>query len=179
MSDVAYLKSQLGVHSGFPKEGITFIDIFPLLRDPFTFEMLITHFISHIAKVHPGVKPDVIVGLDARGFLFGPIIAMRLGAAFVPVRKVGKLPGDCYVAEYTKEYGVDRFEMQKDAIKEGQTVIVVDDLIATGGSAAAAGELIRKAGGKTLEYLFVVGLPFLSGADKLDGPSYWMVEAED
>lgn len=156
MSDVAYLKSQLGVHPGFPKEGVTFIDIFPcvrppwpgacarppprlvgrrlpaalanprLLRDPFTFEMLITHFISHIATVHPGVKPDVIVGLDARGFLFGPIIAMRLGAAFVPVRKVGKLPGKCYVAEYTKEYGVDRFEMQQDAIKAGQTVIVVE-----------------------------------------------------
>jgi adenine phosphoribosyltransferase len=75
---------------------------------------------------HKGVKPDVIVGLDARGFLFGPIIAMRLGAAFVPVRKAGKLPGDCNVVEYAKEYGVDKFEMQKDAIKEGQTCIVVE-----------------------------------------------------
>lgn len=114
MSDVAYLKSQLGVHANFPKEGITFIDIFPCVspplatltpassatRSPSRFvppsciadgKMMITHFISHIAKVHPGVKPDVIVGLDARGFLFGPIIAMRLGAAFVPVRKAGKL----------------------------------------------------------------------------------------
>lgn len=107
-------------------QGITFLDIFPLLRDPYAFETLITHLVHHITVTHAGVKPDVIVGLDARGFLFGPIIAMRLGAAFVPVRKAGKLPGACNVVEYAKEYGVDKFEMQKDAIKPGQTVIVVE-----------------------------------------------------
>jgi adenine phosphoribosyltransferase len=90
------------------------------------FETLITHLVNHIVTAHAGVRPDVIVGLDARGFLFGPIIAMRLGAAFVPVRKAGKLPGACNVVEYAKEYGTDRFEMQKDAIKEGQSVIVVE-----------------------------------------------------
>jgi len=155
MSDVAYLKSALGVHPNFPKEvrsishlpaqraagsattnpsaclvantqGITFLDIFPLLRDPLAFETLITHLLHHITTTHAGVKPDVIVGLDARGFLFGPILAQRLGAAFVPVRKAGKLPGACNTVEYAKEYGVDKFEMQKDAIKPGQTVIVVE-----------------------------------------------------
>lgn len=107
-------------------QGITFLDIFPLLRDPLAFETLITHLLHHITTTHAGKKPDVIVGLDARGFLIGPILALRLGAAFVPVRKPGKLPGDCEVAEYAKEYGVDKFEMQKDAIKPGQTVIVVE-----------------------------------------------------
>lgn len=107
-------------------QGITFLDIFPILRDPLAFETLITHLVHHITTTHAGIKPDVIVGLDARGFLFGPIIAMRLGAAFVPVRKPGKLPGACNTVEYVKEYGTDRFEMQKDAIKPGQTVIVVE-----------------------------------------------------
>ncbi|KAK4688772.1 adenine phosphoribosyltransferase, partial [Tremellales sp. Uapishka_1] len=178
MSDVTYLKGLLGVHPDFPKKGITFLDIFPILRDPVAFEVLITHLLSHIFNTH-SEKPDVIVGLDARGFLLGPIIAMRLGAAFVPVRKGGKLPGDCEVVKYEKEYGFDAFEMQKGAIQAGQKVIVIDDLIATGGSAAAAGELIKKEGGKTLEYLFIVGLPFLKGDEKLDAPAYSMILAED
>ncbi|AFR94753.1 adenine phosphoribosyltransferase [Cryptococcus neoformans] len=178
MSDVAHLKSLLGVHPDFPKKGITFLDIFPILRDPIAFESLITHFISHIFNTHK-VKPDVIVGLDARGFLLGPVIAMRLGAAFVPVRKSGKLPGSVEVVKYEKEYGVDQFEMQAGAVAPGQKVVVIDDLIATGGSAAAAGELVKKAKGVTLEYLFIVGLPFLKGHEKLDAPVYSMIEAED
>lgn len=125
------------------------------------------------------MKPDVIVGLDARGFLLGPVIAMRLGAAFVPVRKSGKLPGSVEVVKYEKEYGVDQFEMQAGAVAPGQKVVVIDDLIATGGSAAAAGELVKKAKGVTLEYLFIVGLPFLKGHEKLDAPVYSMIEAED
>ncbi|AAW42757.1 hypothetical protein CNBD1330 [Cryptococcus deneoformans B-3501A] len=178
MSDVAYIKSLLGVHPDFPKKGITFLDIFPILRDPIAFETLITHFVSHIFNTHK-VKPDVIVGLDARGFLLGPVIAMRLGAAFVPVRKAGKLPGSVEVVTYEKEYGVDQFEMQSDAVTPGQKFIIIDDLIATGGSAAAAGELVKKSGGETLEYLFIVGLPFLKGHEKLDAPVYSMIEAED
>ncbi|OXG88973.1 adenine phosphoribosyltransferase [Cryptococcus neoformans A2-102-5] len=178
MSDVAHLKSLLGVHPDFPKKGITFLDIFPILRDPIAFESLITHFISHIFNTHK-VKPDVIVGLDARGFLLGPVIAMRLGAAFVPVRKSGKLPGSVEVVKYEKEYGVDQFEMQAGAVAPGQKVVVIDDLIATGGSAAAAGELVKKAKGVILEYLFIVGLPFLKGHEKLDAPVYSMIEAED
>ena len=132
------------------------MDIFPLLRDPIAFEMLITHFIHHLtSQTLPKTqsrKIDVVVGLDARGFLFGPSIALRLGAAFVPVRKRGKLPGKCVSAEYAKEYGVvsisispiyalsndkllrcqDTFEMQEGAIPQGANVIVMDDLIATG-----------------------------------------------
>jgi len=118
----------------------------------------------------------VIVGLDARGFLLGPILALRLGAAFVPVRKQGKLPGECLSsASYEKEYGTDSFEMQADAIQPGQNVVIVDDLIATGGSAKAAGELVAKQGGKTLEYLFVIEIAFLKAASKLDAPLYSIV----
>lgn len=135
-------------------KGIVFLDIFPILRDPLAFETLVTHFVHHlvshtIPKI--GGKIDAIVGLDARGFLLGPIIALRLGAAFVPVRKKGKLPGKCTTADYAKEYGIvgitvsfldkknqtnqipkDTFEMQADSIKPGSNVIIVDDLIATG-----------------------------------------------
>lgn len=195
-----------------------FLDIFPILRDPLAFEALITHFMHHITSHTLGLsdhhKIDVVVGLDARGFLLGPIIALRLGAAFVPVRKKGKLPGECVDAEYVKEYGKvsrqilsvasrliiyslkDTFEMQADAIKPGQNVIVIDDLIATGtfvsstnpnsqltlvkgGSARAAGELVKKQGGKTLEYLFIIELLFLKASSTLDAPSYSIVQAED
>lgn len=110
---------------------------------------------------------DVIVGLDARGFLFGPTLALRLGAAFVPVRKQGKLPGKCVTAEYMKEYGKDIFCAQHDAITTGQKVIIVDDIIATGGSAAAAGQIVKQLGGNTLEYAFMLELDFLKGRDKL------------
>ncbi|KAH7100648.1 adenine phosphoribosyltransferase [Auriculariales sp. MPI-PUGE-AT-0066] len=182
MADVAFLRSLLGEHPNFPKEGIVFLDLFPILRNPVAFETLITHFVHHIvsktlANTSKGV--DVVVGLDARGFLLGPIIALRLGAAFVPVRKRGKLPGQCISAVYEKEYGQDIFEMQADAIKPGQTVIVIDDLIATGGSAKAAGELVQQQGGNTLEYLFVIGLSFLKGESKLDAPAYSMIEVND
>ncbi|KAJ7283732.1 phosphoribosyltransferase-like protein [Mycena rebaudengoi] len=191
MADVEYLKSKLTAHSDFPKKvellavrrGIVFLDIFPILRDPIAFETLITHLVHHITShtiaASPTKKIDVVVGLDARGFLLGPIIALRLGAAFVPVRKHGKLPGQCTSATYKKEYGTDSFEMQTDAIKSGQSVIVVDDLIATGGSAKAAGELVAKQGGKTLEYLFIIELMFLKGGSKLDAPIYSIVQSDD
>ncbi|KAG5343060.1 Adenine phosphoribosyltransferase [Termitomyces sp. T112] len=183
MSDVEFIKSHLTSHPDFPKKGIVFLDIFPILRNPLAFETLITHFVHHITShtiaFAPSKKIDVVVGLDARGFLLGPLIALRLGAAFVPVRKRGKLPGECVSASYEKEYGTDIFEMQSDAIKPGQTVIVMDDLIATGGSAKAAGELVAKQGGKTVEYLFIIELTFLKGVTKLDAPSYSIIQVED
>ncbi|KAH9853804.1 adenine phosphoribosyltransferase [Lenzites betulinus] len=182
-ADVDYLKSLLRSFPDYPKKGIVFLDIFPLLRDPVAFETLITHLVhritSHTIASSPSKKIDVVVGLDARGFLLGPIVAMRLGAAFVPVRKQGKLPGETISAEYEKEYGVDIFEMQADAIKPGQTVVVIDDLIATGGSAKAAGELVAKLGGKTLEYMFIIELTFLKAAEKLDAPMYSVVKVDD
>jgi len=184
--DVEYIRSKLTFYPDFPKPGVNFVDIFPLLRDPIALETLITHFVHHLtSQTIPNSKPssskkiDVVVGLDARGFLFGPLIALRLGAAFVPVRKRGKLPGKCVTAEYAKEYGVDTFEMQEGAIPHGANVIVVDDLIATGGSASAAGELVRKQGGSVLEYLFIIGFPFLKGTDKLDAPTYVMLDIDD
>ncbi|KIK65349.1 hypothetical protein GYMLUDRAFT_348604 [Collybiopsis luxurians FD-317 M1] len=183
MSDVDYLRSKLTAHSDFPKKGIVFLDIFPILRDPIAFETLITHFMhrltSHTIPSIPSKKVDVVVGLDARGFLLGPIIALRLGAVFVPVRKKGKLPGTCVNATYEKEYGSDSFEMQSDAIKPGQSVIIIDDLIATGGSAKAAGELVVKLGGKTAEYLFIIELAFLKGGSKLDAPVYSIIQSDD
>ncbi|KAF4602162.1 adenine phosphoribosyltransferase [Pleurotus pulmonarius] len=182
MADIEIIRSQLKAHPDFPKKGIVFLDIFPLLRNPLNFEVLITHLVHHLISQTlvktPNRKIDVVVGLDARGFLLGPIIALRLGAAFVPVRKQGKLPGECVSATYEKEYGTDSFEMQADAIQPGQSVVVIDDLIATGGSAKAAGELIAKQGGKTLEYLFIIELSFLNGASKLDAPVYSIVQED-
>lgn len=132
---------------------------------------------------NPAAKIDTIVGLDARGFLFGPLLALRLGAAFVPVRKQGKLPGKCFQAQYEKEvrsyslvlrsrraadgetgkpqYGVDTFEMQEGAIKEGQNVVIIDDLIATGGSALAATQLVQQSKGNVVQNLFVVDVRFI------------------
>lgn len=123
-------------------------------------------------------KPDVIVGLEARGFLFGPSLALRLGAGFAPVRKKGKLPGLTETAAFEKEYGADHFEIQRDAIKEGQKVLVVDDVIATGGSAAAAGQLVQKLGGRLLGFIMMLELDFLHGRDKLPAPCYTLLSSQ-
>ncbi|CAE6449770.1 unnamed protein product [Rhizoctonia solani] len=174
MADVEYLRGLLGVHPNFPKRGITFLDLFPILRDPLAFETLITHMVHHItSQTIPKLeskKIDTVVGLDARGFLLGPVVALRLGAAFVPVRKKGKLPGKCTTVTYEKEYG---------ACSYLYSISSIDPFEITGGSAKAAGELVAKQGGKTVEYLFVVGLPFLKGHEKLDAPAYSIIEAED
>jgi adenine phosphoribosyltransferase len=125
------LKGALRQFPDFPEPGILFEDILPIFADPSLFEALVHALELHIKQTF-AEKPDVIVGLDARGFLFGPTLALRLGAAFVPVRKRGKLPGPCETAEYMKEYGADFFQMQADAVKPGQKVLIVDDIIATG-----------------------------------------------
>lgn len=155
----------------------------PVLRDPLTFEILLTNVMSHIfthtlprlAQEGQDTRINYVVGLDARGFLLGPVVAQRLGAGFVPVRKKGKLPGACVQATYQKEYGEDVFEMQRDAIPANSNVLVIDDLIATGGSAAAAGSLVKQLNARTVEYIFVVSIPFLKGAEKLDAPEYQYV----
>jgi len=118
----------------FPIPGINFIDILPLFQDP-TIHLALLRALE-LQVLESAVKPDVIVGLDARGFLFGPSLALRLNASFVPVRKQGKMPGPCVTAAYEKEYGTDYFQMQEGAIKPGQKVLVVDDIIATGKSKA-------------------------------------------
>jgi len=124
------LKSALRQFPDFPSPGILFEDILPIFANPQLHEALLRALELHVAQTFE--KPDVVVGLDARGFLFGPSLALRLGAAFVPVRKQGKLPGPCETAGYQKEYGQDFFQMQKDSVKAGQKVLVVDDIIATG-----------------------------------------------
>ncbi|KAI4761166.1 adenine phosphoribosyltransferase [Aureobasidium sp. EXF-8845] len=123
--------------------------------------------------------PDVIVGLESRGFLFGPSLALRLDAGFVPIRKQGKLPGKLETEGYEKEYGTDFFQIQSDAIAKGQTVLVVDDIMATGGSAMAAGNLVKKIGGDIMGYLFLMELEFLHGRDKLDAPVVTLLSGQD
>jgi adenine phosphoribosyltransferase len=125
------LRAALRQFPDFPSPGILFEDILPIFADPTLHEALLRSLELHISEAYHQ-KPDVIVGLDARGFLFGPSLALRLGASFVPVRKQGKLPGPCETEAYEKEYGQDFFQMQADAVKKGQTVLVVDDIIATG-----------------------------------------------
>jgi adenine phosphoribosyltransferase len=126
------LQAALRQFLDFPIPGIDFIDILPLFATPSLHTLLIDCLATHIYEALNGQKPDVIVALDARGFLFGPSLALKLGAGFAPVRKRGKLPGPTVEAAFVKEYGEDYFQLQEDAIKPGQTVFVVDDIIATG-----------------------------------------------
>ncbi|KAK1767041.1 adenine phosphoribosyltransferase [Phialemonium atrogriseum] len=169
----------------FPIPGINFIDIMPLFQDPTIHASLLRALKLQVQEFGLSsdnttvTKPDVIVGLDARGFLFGPSLALQFDASFVPVRKQGKLPGPCVTATYEKEYGADFFQMQEGAIKPGQKVLVVDDIIATGGSAAAAGSLVKQLGGDLMGYLFILEIPFLKGREKLGGlPTVTLLETD-
>jgi adenine phosphoribosyltransferase len=126
------LVAALGHFEDFPIPGIHFVDILPLFQDPSVHGALLRALELQVREFGEQAKPDVVVGLDARGFLFGPSLALRLGASFVPVRKKGKMPGPCVTAAYEKEYGTDFFQMQEGAVKPGQKVLVVDDIIATG-----------------------------------------------
>lgn len=126
------LRGALRQFPDFPSPGILFEDILPIFADATLHEALIRSLELHVLANYGGQKPDVIVGLEARGFLIGPSLALRLGASFVPVRKQGKLPGPCITQAYEKEYGQDFFQMQSDSIKPGQKVLVIDDIIATG-----------------------------------------------
>ncbi|KAF2852558.1 adenine phosphoribosyltransferas-like protein 1 [Plenodomus tracheiphilus IPT5] len=173
------LKSSLRQFPDFPSPGILFEDILPIFANPSLHESLVRALELAVEKQFAGAKPDIVVGLDARGFLFGPSLALRLGAGFVPVRKRGKLPGPCETAEFVKEYGSDFFQMQEGAVKSGQKVLIVDDIIATGGSAAAAGSLVKKLGGTTIGYIFILELDFLKGRDKLDAPVYTLLTGQE
>jgi adenine phosphoribosyltransferase len=149
----------------FPKEGILFYDITTLLRDKTGFARLIDLFSEH----YIGKQIDLVLGMEARGFIFGPALAYRLNAGFVPVRKPGKLPAATYKVEYELEYGSNALEIHKDAIEPGQRVLIVDDLLATGGTAAATAKLASSLGGQIASLAFVVELDFLKGRDKLGG----------
>ena len=148
----------------FPKKGIVFKDITPVLSDPVLFRASIDLFLERCRSI----KIDKIVGIDARGFLFGSAVAYELGVGFVPIRKRGKLPYRTEVAKYSLEYGEAEMEMHIDGIKPGERVVLLDDLLATGGTSAAAVVLIQKAGGRLLEAQFLIELQFLDGRKQLE-----------
>jgi adenine phosphoribosyltransferase len=150
----------------FPKPGILFYDITTLLKDSAGFAGVIDGLKSH----YSGARVDLVLGIEARGFIFAPALAYALHAGFVPIRKPGKLPAATVSATYDLEYGKDSLEMHKDAFQPGSRVLIVDDLLATGGTAAAAARLVREAGGTVAGLGFVVELTFLSGRAKL--PEY-------
>jgi adenine phosphoribosyltransferase len=151
----------------FPKEGIQFKDITTLLYDKqalkFTFDLL-EEDVRNL-----GTQPDIIIGLESRGFLFGPMLAQQFQCSFVPVRKPGKLPYKTLHEDYELEYGKNRLEIHLDAISKGDKVLIHDDLIATGGSAKAAKNLVERCGGKVLGFSFIIELSFLNGKNQLDG----------
>jgi len=147
----------------FPKKGIVFKDITPILSDGSLFKTSIDVFVERCR----GKKIDKIVGIDARGFLFGSAVAYELGVGFVPIRKRGKLPFKTEIAKYSLEYGEAEMEMHIDAMAPGEQIVLVDDLLATGGTSAAAAALIEKVGGKLIEALFLIELEFLHGREKL------------
>ena len=159
------LKSRIRHVPDFPKAGILFYDVTTLLRDPDGFRTAV----ASLATPHAGRGVDVVVGVESRGFILGSAVADRIGAGFVPVRKLGKLPAATIRASYDLEYGSDSLEMHKDAIERGQRVLIVDDLLATGGTARATVDLVKQLGG-TLEGLtFLIELVELNGRAKLPG----------
>lgn len=149
----------------FPTKGILFRDITPLLSDGDTFGMIIDEITERIRIL----EADVVVGIESRGFVLGAPIALNLGLGFVPVRKVGKLPWETVRAEYSLEYGTNIVEMHRDAIKPGQRAVIVDDLLATGGTACAAVKLVEELGGIVSGLQFLIELSFLAGRNKLSG----------
>jgi adenine phosphoribosyltransferase len=149
----------------YPKPGILFYDLTTLLKDKRGFQKLVDQLCDHYADR----KVDVVVGVEARGFIFAPALAYRLGAGFVPVRKPKKLPGKTAKVSYQLEYGTDSLEIHEDAIQPGQSVLISDDLLATGGTAAATVNLVRTLGGNVNGVAFAVELTFLNGRAKLPG----------
>ncbi len=149
----------------FPKPGILFYDITTLLKDPAGLRAAIDALQTRYQKA----RIDIVLGIEARGFIFAPALALALGAGFVPVRKPKKLPAETVAISYQLEYGSDSLEVHKDAIQPGQNILILDDLLATGGTAAAVAKLVEELGGTVAGLGFVVELDFLHGRDKLAG----------
>jgi adenine phosphoribosyltransferase len=157
------LKKMIREVPDFPKKGILFYDITTLLKDKVGFATLVDRLSEHYVDR----KVDLVLGMEARGFIFAPALAYRLNAGFVPVRKVGKLPAETVRFDYALEYGTNSLEMHKDAIQPGQRVLIVDDLLATGGTAEATAKLATQLGAEIAGLGFIVELDFLKGRDKL------------
>lgn len=171
---IDFINAQIRNVPDFPKPGIMFKDITPLLSNA----EALRQTARLLSKPFSTDEVDVVIGMESRGFLFGTNMAMELNAGFVPVRKPNKLPYTKISATYELEYGTDMVEMHSDAIKKGDRVVIHDDLIATGGTAAAATELVKKLGGVVVGYSFIIELTFLSGHEKLEktAPIYSLIK---
>ena len=162
------IKSRIRTIPDYPKKGIMFRDITTLLADPQGLQLSVNKMVERYAK-H---KIDKVVGIEARGFIFGAPLAHGLGVGFIPIRKKGKLPADTISHKYDLEYGSDVLEIHADAVKNGESVVLVDDLLATGGTAEASIHLIEEVGGKIQECCFVVDLPDIGGRARLEKLGY-------
>ncbi len=162
------LKSKIRNIPDFPKKGIIFRDITTLLQDPEGLRLTVDAFVER----YKNMKIDVVAGIEARGFILGGALAYRLGLGFVPIRKKGKLPYKTVSYEYTLEYGTDTIEMHVDSVGKGQRVLVIDDLLATGGTSLAAAKLVEKLGGEVVELAFVVDLPDVGGRARIGRENY-------
>lgn len=158
-----WLKESIRDIVDFPKPGIIFKDLTPLFKDPESFG----YALDALAQKCASLKPKYIAGIEARGFILGPTIANKIGVGFVPIRKPGKLPYTVERFEYSLEYGTDCVEVHADAVAKGDRVVIIDDLLATGGTAGAATSLIKKLGGEVVGIGFIIDLTFLNGREKL------------
>jgi len=165
VADLQNLRQYIRSVPDFPKKGIVFRDITTLMKDKNAFNTVIDLLYQH----YQSFQVDKVVSVESRGFIFGSALAYKLGAGFVPVRKPGKLPANTIRQEYQLEYGTDALEIHTDAIAHGERVIIVDDLLATGGTVRAACNLVESLGGTILELSFLIELAFLQGRKKIDG----------
>ena len=164
------IKSKIRTIPDYPKKGIMFRDITTLIKDPVGFRLVIDNFTQRY--IQGRIKFEVIVGIESRGFIIGGALSYTLGKGFIPVRKAGKLPAEKISHEYKLEYGTDKVEIHKDAFGRGTRVILIDDLLATGGTALAAAALVEKLGGIVSEMAFIVSLPDVGGYKKLTEKGY-------
>ncbi len=164
------IKSRIRTIPNYPKKGIMFRDITTLIKDPVGFRLVIDSITQRY--IHNDYDFNVIVGIESRGFIIGGALSYTLGKGFVPIRKKGKLPAEVESQEYQLEYGTDRIEIHRDAIKKGDKVLLIDDLLATGGTALASATLIEKLGGKVVEMAFIVDLPDVGGKKRLTEKGY-------
>lgn len=165
------IKSKIRMVPHWPKKGIMFRDITTLLKSPEGLK----ETVDLLYKRYCDLKIDIVVGIESRGFILGAPLAYLLNCGFVPVRKAGKLPAECESEEYSLEYGKDKIEIHKDAIRKGERVLIVDDLLATGGTIAATRNLVKKLGGEIVECAFVVELPDLKGRNKIKGENIFCI----
>ncbi len=159
-----HLKKYINEIKDFPKEGIVFKDINPIYKEP----MIWNELMIPLQKLISTIKPDYIAGIESRGFISASALAFKLNVGFIPIRKPNKLPGNVVGVNYKLEYGEDRLEIQQNSIEKNSKIIIIDDLLATGGTACAAGELIIEAGGNLIGYAFLVELTELQGRKRLD-----------